>query len=208
MSVRLKRLGRPTVSDASSGAVTGLFSIPEGMAYAAIAGFNPVMTGFSTGIALQIITGVLKDATGFEPQGHNKLYQLGDWLVHVGDWKGAATLVAVATVAVWAATRAVKRLAPVALLVAMVVVSVGVAVLSVDVELVRDIASIPGSLPSFTAPDLAAVPGLAWGAVSVALVALAQAAGTGGSLPRPNAVCTAVRTSAKSSKCRPRRTWR
>ncbi|MER5966851.1 SulP family inorganic anion transporter [Streptomyces sp. NPDC002057] len=267
MRVRLKRLGRPTASDVSSGAVTGLFSIPEGMAYAAIAGFNPVaglyagvvpaivgsltsrtvlmvttltsaialtsqsvlsdagldpkdagnvatltlmvgvvmllmgvlrlgvvmsfvsnavMTGFSTGIALQIITGVLKDATGYKPQGHNKLYQLGDWLWHVGDWKGAATLVAAVTVAVWAGARAVKRLEPVALLVAMGVVSVCVAVLAVDVELVKDIASIPGALPGFSAPDLSAVPDLAWGAVSVALVALAQAAGIAPSMPNPD----------------------
>ncbi|MET9934380.1 MULTISPECIES: SulP family inorganic anion transporter [unclassified Streptomyces] len=267
LTSRLRRLGGPRSADATSGAVTGLFSIPEGMAYAAIAGFNPVaglyagvvpaivgsltsrtvlmvttltsaialtsqsvlsdagldpkdagnvavltvmvgavmllmgvlrlgavmsfvsnavMTGFSTGIALQIITGVLKDATGYEPQGHNKLYQLGDWLVHVGDWKGAATLVAACTVGVWAAARAVKRLEAVALLIAMVVASVGVAALSVDVELVKGIASIPAALPSFTAPDLTAVPRLIGGAFSVALVALAQAAGISPSMPNPD----------------------
>ncbi|MEU3604666.1 SulP family inorganic anion transporter [Streptomyces sp. NPDC035033] len=265
--MRLKRLGRPTGSDVTSGAVTGLFSIPEGMAYAAIAGFNPVaglyagvvpaivgsltsrtvlmvttltsaialtsqsvlsdagldvkdagnialltvmvgavmllmgvlrlgavmsfvsnavMTGFSTGIALQIITGVLKDATGYKPEGHNKLYQLGNWLWHIGDWRLAATLTALATIGVWAAARAVRRLEPVALLIAMVTVSVAVALLAADVELVRDIASIPAALPSFTAPDLAAAPDLVWGAVSVALVALAQAAGIAPSMPNPD----------------------
>ncbi|MFD6762289.1 SulP family inorganic anion transporter [Streptomyces roseolus] len=265
--MRLKRLGRPTGSDVGSGAVTGLFSIPEGMAYAAIAGFNPVaglyagvvpaivgsltsrtvlmvttltsaialtsqsvlsdagldakdagnialltvmvgavmllmgvlrlgavmsfvshavMTGFSTGIALQIITGVLKDATGYKPEGHNRLYQLGNWLWHIGDWQSAATLTALATIGVWAAARAVRRLEPVALLIAMVTVSVAVALLGAGVELVRDIASIPAALPSFTSPDLAAVPDLVWGAVSVALVALAQAAGIAPSMPNPD----------------------
>ncbi|MFD3814277.1 SulP family inorganic anion transporter [Streptomyces rubiginosohelvolus] len=264
---RLRGLGRPTPADATSGAVTGLFSIPEGMAYAAIAGFNPVaglyagvvpaiagsltsrtvlmvttltsaialtsqsvlsdagldpkdagnvavltlmvgavmllmgvlrlgavmsfvsnavMTGFSTGIALQIVTGVLEDATGYEPQGHNKLHQLGDWLVHVGDWEGSTTLVAACTLAVWAAARAVKRLEAVALLIAMVVASVGVAALSADVELVKGIASIPAALPSFTAPDLSAVRELVGGAFSVALVALAQAAGISPSMPNPD----------------------
>ncbi|MER5440165.1 SulP family inorganic anion transporter [Streptomyces sp. NPDC002790] len=263
----LRGLGRPSGADATSGAVTGLFSIPEGMAYAAIAGFNPVaglyagvvpaivgsltsrtvlmvttltsaialtsqsvlsdagldpkdagnvamltvmvgvvmllmgvlrlgavmsfvsnavMTGFATGIALQIVIGVLKDATGYKPQGHNKLYQLGDWLAHIGDWKGAATVVAVVTIAVWAAARTVKRLEAVALLIAMVVVSVGVAVFSVDVELVRSIAGIPGALPSFSAPDWSAVPQLIAGAFSVALVALAQAAGIAPSMPNPD----------------------
>jgi SulP family sulfate permease len=263
----VRGLGRPRSSDVTSGAVTGLFSIPEGMAYAAIAGFNPiaglyagvvpaivgsltsrsvlmvttltsaialtsqsvlsdagldpmdagnvavltvmvgvvmllmgvlrlgvvmsfvsnaVMTGFSTGIALQIIIGVLKDATGYRPQGHNKLYQLGDWLAHIGDWNGTATAVAAVTVVVWALARMVRRLEAVALLIAMVVAGVGVAVLSLDVELVRNIARIPGALPSFSAPDLSAVPALAGGAVSVALVALAQAAGIAPSMPNPD----------------------
>ncbi|MET9539396.1 SulP family inorganic anion transporter [Streptomyces sp. NPDC006553] len=250
-----------------SGLVTGLFSIPEGMAYAAIAGFNPVaglyagvvpaivgsltsrtvlmvttltsalaltsqsvlsdagldpkdagnvatltlmagvvmllmgvlrlgvvmsfvsnavMTGFSTGIALQIITGVLKDATGYKPQGDNRLHQLADWLAHIADWQFAATLVAVATITLWAATRLVRRLEPVALLVAMVAASAVVALLGPDVELVGGIAHIPAALPGFSAPDLSAVPELLGGAVAVALVGLAQAASIGPSVPNPD----------------------
>ncbi|GLW69960.1 sodium-independent anion transporter [Kitasatospora phosalacinea] len=263
----LRSPGRPKPSDVTSGLVTGLFSIPEGMAYASIAGFNPVaglfsgvvpaivgsltartvlmvttltsaialtsqsvladagldpsdagnvavlgllsgvvmllmgvlrlgvvlsfvsnavMVGFSTGIALQIVVGVLEDATGYAPQGHNKLVQLGDWLVHVGSWEAAATLVAAGTVAVWALAHAVRRLRTVALLVAMVVVSVVVAVLGTDVELVKGIADVPAALPHFTAPDWSAVPHLVGGALSIALVALAQAAGISPSVPNPD----------------------
>ncbi|MDH2413853.1 SulP family inorganic anion transporter [Nocardioides sp. CER19] len=40
-------LGRPTPKDAVAGFVTGLFSIPEGMAYASIGGFNPVLRLYS-----------------------------------------------------------------------------------------------------------------------------------------------------------------
>lgn len=262
-----RTLGRPTPADLTAGMVTGLFSIPEGMAYASIAGFDPVaglyagvvppilgsltaptvlmvttltsaialtgqsvladagldphdagnvaaltvlvgvvmllmgllrlgvvlsfvsnavMVGFSTGIALQIITGVLEDATGYQPHGHNKLAQLANWLGHLPDWQLSTTLVAAATVAVWALARTVRRLEPVALLVAMVTVSVAVAALGTDVELVRDIADIPAALPGFTAPSLDAVPHLAGGAVSVALVALAQAAGIAPSMPNPD----------------------
>ncbi|MFJ4675514.1 SulP family inorganic anion transporter [Kitasatospora sp. NPDC088783] len=251
----------------SSGLVTGLFSIPEGMAYAAIAGFDPVaglfsgvvpavvgslaartvlmvttltsaialtaqsvltdagldaadagnvamlalttgavmlvlgvlrlgvvltfvsnavMTGFSVGIALQIVTGVLKDATGYRPHGHNKLAQLADWLAHIGSWQLAATLTATATVAVWALAHAARRLRTVALLIAMVVVSVAVAVLGTDVELVGGIADIPSALPHFTAPAWSALPHLIGGAVSIALVALAQAAGISPSVPNPD----------------------
>ncbi|MFD0352006.1 SulP family inorganic anion transporter [Kitasatospora aburaviensis] len=251
-----------------SGTVTALFSIPEGMAYAAIGGFNPVaglyagvvppilgslttptvlmittltsaialtgqsvladagldphdagnvaaltvlvgllmllmgalrlgvllsfvsnavMVGFSTGIALQIITGVFKDATGYRPLGHNKLTRLTDWLLHAPDWQLSATLVAAATIAVWALAHAVRRLRPVALLVAMVVVSAAVAALGTDVELVRDIAEIPAALPGFSAPAWDALPHLAPGALSVALVALAQAAGISPRCPTPTA---------------------
>ncbi|UKJ66056.1 SulP family inorganic anion transporter [Cellulosimicrobium cellulans] len=247
--------------------VTGLFSIPEGMAYASIAGFNPVaglyagvapaivgsltartvlmittltsaialtsqsvlaaagldptdpanvatltimvglvmlvlgalrlgavmsfvsnavMVGFSTGIALQIITGVLEDATGYDPQGHNRLYQLGDWLVHVTSWDVASTLVAAGTILVWALARSVRRLVPVALLVAMVAVTVVVVAAGIDVRQVADIASIPSALPGMSLPDVSAAPALVGGAVAVALVGLAQAASIAPSMPNPD----------------------
>ncbi len=262
-----RRAGRPTRSDVVSGMVTGLFSIPEGMAYASIAGFNPVaglfagvapaivgsitartvlmittltsaialtsqsvlsdakldpsdaanvatltimvglamlllgflrlgavmsfvsnavMVGFSTGIALQIITGVLEDATAYDPEGHNRLYQLGDWVLHVGSWDLGSTLGAVATIAVWALARSVKRLVPVALLVAMVLVSLVVGIFGIDVRLVSDIASIPASLPGLTLPDLSVAPHLIGGAFAVALVGLAQAASIAPSMPNPD----------------------
>ncbi|MGW3376609.1 SulP family inorganic anion transporter [Streptomyces hydrogenans] len=153
---------------------------------------NAVMTGFSTGIALQIITGVLKDAPGYKPEGHNKLYQLGNWLWHVGDWRLAAALTAVTTSGVWAAARTVRRLEPVALLIARETVPMTVALPAADGVLVQDIAAIPSTPPSFTAPDLTAAPDLSVaphllrGTVSVALVALAQAVGIAPSLPDPD----------------------
>ncbi|MGW4350989.1 SulP family inorganic anion transporter [Nocardia sp. NPDC004582] len=263
----LRGLGRPKPADAISGFVTGLFSIPEGLAYAAIGGFNPVagiysgivptilgsvfartvlmvttltsaiaftsrsviseagldphdlgniamltvlagavmillgvlrmgaaltfvsnavMTGFSAGIAVQIFTGSLKDATAYSPQGHNKIYQIGDWLAHIGDWKLAATLTALAAIGVWAAVRYVPKLEPVAILVSLLVVSVAVGVLGIGVELARDIADIPSALPPFTAPDLSALRALLPGAFAVALVALAQSASIGPTVPNPD----------------------
>lgn len=96
------------------------------------------------------------------------------------------------TSGVWATARTVRRLEPVALLIARETVSVAVALPAADGELVRDIAAIPSTPPSFTAPDLTAAPDLSAaphllrGAVSVALVALAQAAGIAPSLPDPD----------------------
>jgi SulP family sulfate permease len=265
--VRLPGLGRPTRQDAVAGFVTGLFSIPEGMAYASIGGFNPllglysgmvpttvgslfsrtvlmtttltsaialtshsvlkeagleaddpgniamltvlvgalmllfgllrmgslmsfvsnaVMTGFTTGIAVQIIAGVVEDATGYETGYHNTLAKIGDAAVHVGSWDLTSACVAVGTVAVWAAAHAVRRLEAFAILIALLVVSVVAAVADLDVRLVGDIGEIPNSLPHPVLPDLSVAPDLLVGAVAVALVALAQAAGIGAAVPNPD----------------------
>lgn len=261
------KIGRPTRQDAVSGFVTGLFSIPEGMAYASIGGFGAplglwsgvvptiigsvfartvlmvttltsaialssqsvlsdagldpgdagalatltilvglvmlvmgllrlgsvmsfvstaVMTGFTTGIALQIVTGVIEDATAYSPDAHNTIAKVVDAIAHVGDWDGTTVLVTVATVAVWAAFRAVRRAESYATLIALLVVSVACAIIDPDVELVGDIASIPRSLPPLSAPDLGVVPDLVFGAIAIALVALAQAAGIGAAVANPD----------------------
>ncbi|MBW9093006.1 SulP family inorganic anion transporter [Microbacterium jejuense] len=259
--------GKPTGKDVVSGFVTGLFSIPEGMAYASIgnfsaplglwsgivptiigsmfartvlmvttltsaialtshsvltsAGLKPsdigavatltvltgvvmltlgllklgsvmsyvstaVMTGFTTGIALQIIAGVIDDATGFSPTSHNTVGKFIDAVVNIGQWQPVTVLVSVSTVVVWLLVRLIKPIKALATLIALVVVSVPVALLGADVQLVSDIATIPRSLPPFTLPDISTIPALATGAVAVALVALAQAAGISAAVANPD----------------------
>ncbi len=263
----VRRLGRPTPRDVLAGLVTGLFSIPEGMAYASIGGFNPVvglysgvvpgiiasvfartvlmvttltsaialssrsvlkesgldptdpanvaalavvvgavmlvfgllrfgsimnfvsnavMTGFSTGIALQIIAGVLGDATGYKPQSGNTIGKFIDSLAHIGLWQPTAVAVAAGTVAVWAVFHFVKPLKSFAILLALVVVTAVVAIAHSRVQTVGDIASISNSLPPLTVPNFAVMPELLMGGVAVALVALAQAAGISAAVPNPD----------------------
>ena len=50
--------GRPRFRDVIAGLVTGLFSIPEGMAYASIGGFNPV-AGLYSGVVSTIVGSAL-----------------------------------------------------------------------------------------------------------------------------------------------------
>ncbi len=263
----MRRLGRPTPRDVIAGLVTGLFSIPEGMAYASIGGFNPVvglysgvvpgiiasvfsrtvlmvttltsaialssrsvlkeegldptdpanvaalavvvgavmlvfgllrfgsimnfvsnavMTGFSTGIALQIIAGVLGDSTGYKPQSGNTIGKFIDALAHIGLWQPTAVTVATGTVAVWAVFHFIKPLKSYAILIALVVVTAVVAIAHIDVETVGDIASISNSLPPLSIPNFAVMPELLAGGVAVALVALAQAAGISAAVPNPD----------------------
>lgn len=260
-------LGTPTARDVVSGFVTGLFSIPEGMAYASIgnfsaplglwsgivptiigslfartvlmvttltsaialtshsvltgAGLKPsdlgavatltvltgvvmltlgllklgsvmsyvstaVMTGFSTGIAVQIVAGVIGDATGYSPPSHNTVGKLFDAVTHLSQWQPVTVLVTSATVLVWLLMRFIRPLKAMATLIALIVVSVPVALLNLDVQLVSDIASIPRSLPPMSMPDIADMPALAAGAVAVALVALAQAAGISAAVSNPD----------------------
>lgn len=262
-----RKLGRPKPRDVIAGLVTGLFSIPEGMAYASIGGFNPVtgiyagvmpgiigslfartvlmvttltsaialtsrsvlkeagldpqdpanvaalavvvgvvmllfgllrfgsimnfvsnavMTGFSTGIALQIIAGVLGDATGYKPQSGNTIGKFIDSSAHIGLWHPAAVAVSLGTVAVWAVFHFIRPLEKFATLLALIMVTAVVAVAHIDVETVGDIASIANALPPVTVPNFAAMPELLVGGVAVALVALAQAAGISAAVPNPD----------------------
>lgn len=263
----MKALGRPRFRDVISGLVTGLFSIPEGMAYASIGGFNPVaglysgmvstiigsvfartvlmvttltsalaltsrsvltaagldptdpaniaalvivvgvvmllfgllrfgsimnfvsnavMTGFTTGIAVQIITGVIGDATGYRPESHNTVRKIVEAFAHLGDWQLAPCLVAVGTVGVWAIFRFIKPLEAFATLISLVVVTAVVTAIHLEVETVGDIAAIPNALPPFMVPNFAAMPHLLAGGLAVALVGLAQAAGISASVPNPD----------------------
>lgn len=260
-------LGRPRFRDVIAGLVTGLFSIPEGMAYASIGGFNPVaglysgivstivgsmfartvlmvttltsalaltsqsvltaagldptnpsniaalvvvagavmllfgllkfgsimnfvsnavMTGFTTGIALQIVAGVVKDATGYRPDSHNTIGKFIDAFAHIGSWQLAPCLVALGTVAVWAVFRLIKPTEAFATLIALVVVTAVVTLARVEVETVGDIASIPNALPALTLPAFSAVPELLAGGLAIALVGLAQAAGISAAVPNPD----------------------
>ena len=256
--------------DGLAGFVTGLFSVPEGMAYAAIGGFNPVMglyagivptvlgslfarttlmivtltsaialtsrsvvedagfdpgsaegmaaaatltllvgvlmlvlgvlragsimnfvsnavmTGFTVGIALQIIAGSLKDATGNKPQSSNTIGKIVDWGTHVTDWLVPTTTIALATVVVWALVHLVRPLRHYAILIALFVVTVLTSVFDPDTELVADIATIPNALPRPALPDLSLAPQLLVGAVAVTFVALAQAAGISAAVPNPD----------------------
>ena len=262
----MRRLGKPTPRDVLAGLVTGLFSIPEGMAYASIGGFNPVvglysgvvpgivaslfsrtvlmvttltsaialssrsvlsesgldpadpanvaalaivvgvvmlvfgllrfgsimnfvsnavMTGFSTGIALQIIAGVLNDATGYKPQSGNTIGKFIDSLTHIGLWQSTTVAVAAGTVAVWAVFHFIKPLGSFAILIALVVVTAVVAIAHIEVETVGDIASIANSLPPLTVPNFSVMPELLLGGVAIALVALAQAAGISAAVAEP-----------------------
>lgn len=148
---------------------------------------SSVMTGFVAAASLLILVGELGDFSGYDPSGPNKLAEMWDWITHLGQWHVVTTTVAVSTVVlllVLKRIRATRKLAPI---IVLVVMTLAVVVLDLSsVRTVGDIASIPRGLPAPDLPDFAAIPTLALGSVSVALVALVQGAGISTAYPNPD----------------------
>ena len=263
--------GKTFKSDAVAGFSTGLFSIPEGMAYAQLAGVNPVyglysgmmatlvaalstgtilmistltsaialsigsvittagydgsdptvlftvtflvgtymfvagllrlgklvgfvsnavMTGFVMGASLLIIIGELGDFSGYDPVGANDLAEIVNWFANIPNWDPATTLIGVATVVMVIVLKRIKRTEKMASIVALLVMTVLVLVLhqltGLEVALVKSIGDIPRSLPAPTLPDFSAIPDLALGSLSVAIVALVQGAGISTAYANPD----------------------
>lgn len=162
--------------------VFGLLHLGSAMAFVSTA----VMTGFTTGIALQIVAGVISDTTGYSPHASNTIGKFVDALSHVGHWDLPTVLVAAGTVVAWALLHLIKPIRRLAILIALVIVTGVTMALSPHIKLVSDIAAVPRSLPPFSLPDLSAVPTLAVGAVAIALVALAQSTSIGSAVPNPD----------------------
>jgi SulP family sulfate permease len=259
--------GKSFVKDAVAGFSTGLFSIPEGMAYAQLAGVNPVyglysgmvatlvaalstgtilmistltsaialsvgsviasagydssdqaalftvtflvgtymfvagllrlgklvsfvsnavMTGFVMGASLLIIIGELGDFSGYEPVGANDLAEVVNWFTNIPNWDPTTTLVGLATLISVLVLKRIKQTEKMASIIVLILMTVVVTVLSLDVELVGDIVDIPSSLPAPMLPDFSAIPDLALGSLSVAIVALVQGAGISTAYPNPD----------------------
>lgn len=268
MSTKTKPTRTGFVPNTISGLATGLFSIPEGMAYAQLAGVNPVyglysgivativaslttgtilmmstltsaialavasvmqnagiqdsqmpaalftvtflvgaimfvlgilrlgsivnfvsnavMTGFVAGASLLIILGQEHHLTGYSPQGSDQWQKTINWLQNIDQWNMTTVAVSVAVIIFMVILKRIRPLEKFAAIVVLVVATVVVNYFQIQVELVGSIATIPNSLPPFMLPDFSLLPQLALGAVSVALVALAQGAGISTAIPNPD----------------------
>jgi SulP family sulfate permease len=147
---------------------------------------NAVMTGFVAGASLLIILGQEHHLTGYSPTGANELQKTINWLQNISQWDMTTVIVSVATIILMVVLKRIKPLEKFAAVIVLGLATVVVNLLSIDTELVGDIATIPSSLPQFMLPNFSLIPNLALGAVSVALVALAQGAGISTAVPNPD----------------------
>jgi SulP family sulfate permease len=118
----------------------------------------PVIVGFTTGIAMVILSTQLKDALGlrFDGSGANFLQRLQLVATHLGEWQGSSVSLCTATVLLILAIRRISPALPAALL-ALVLCTVAATALHLDTATILSrFHQIPHSipLPSLDAFDL------------------------------------------------------
>jgi SulP family sulfate permease len=146
-----------------------------------------VMTGFLTGVAVNILFGQLADLTGSSPDRQTSVARGISVLLHPGDWH-LPTLAYGLTSLVIVALMGRTRFRSYAALVALVVPTAALAVIgTMGVATVADGGDIPTGIPLPQLPS----PGdftlsVLWGALAVAAIVLVQGAGVGESAPNPD----------------------
>ncbi len=141
----------------TAGMTVALVSIPEGMAYALVAGVDPIY-----------------------------LIKAIDITLNIAQWDLATASVGFGSIAVLVLLKrtSLKRFADVLII---VIGSVVVLLLSLEtVEIVGDFAEIPRAFPTPVLPDLTLLPVLAAGAVAAGIVGLAESSGVGSAYPNPS----------------------
>jgi SulP family sulfate permease len=147
---------------------------------------NAVMTGFVAGASLLIITGQEHHLTGYAPTGADQFQKTLNWLQNIDQWDMTTVTISVAVIVFMVLLKRIRPIEKFAPIIVLLVATAVVNLAGIQTELVGDIATIPNSLPPFMLPDFSLIPQLALGAISVALVALAQGAGISTAVPNPD----------------------
>jgi SulP family sulfate permease len=147
---------------------------------------NAVMTGFLSGLGILTILGQVGDLTGYYSEAGNKVYRTIDTIIHFREIDPASFVIGVLTIAIIVVVER-SRLNRYSLIVGLVVCTTMVPLLGLDnIALVSDSTEIPRSLPIPRLPNLSLVPSLLLPALSIAIIALVQAAGVSQSVPNPD----------------------
>jgi SulP family sulfate permease len=146
---------------------------------------NSVMTGFITAVGVNIVLGQLGDFTGYDADGGNRVTRALDLLVNFWKIDLATFTIGVLTIVLIVVLQRTS-MGALGLVVAVFAAS-GVAALfnalDWEIALVRDIATVPRSLPLPQLPVIADIPALLLPAFSLAFVGLVQGAGVSAGFP-------------------------
>ncbi len=150
---------------------------------------HSVMTGFLTGVSVNIVLGQIPDLMGTTAHGAFPLAKALDVLVHPSEIDVASLLTGAAAAAIIVGLSH-TRLSSVGALAALIVPTLGVVIFDADsVARVRDAGTIPAGIPLPALPGFGDFSfGVLTGALSVAAIVLVQGAGVAQSAPNPGGV--------------------
>jgi SulP family sulfate permease len=145
---------------------------------------HSVMTGFLTGVAVNIVCGQLGDLTGYAAEGANSLAKALDVLTHPSSIDLASLLTGLAALSILFGL-ARTRFNTLSALVALVLPTLAVVLAGASaVTRVGDQGEIPRSLPLPALPDLSLISfNLVANACAIAVIVLVQGAGVSESAP-------------------------
>ncbi|MFM7427527.1 MAG: SulP family inorganic anion transporter [Elainella sp.] len=144
---------------------------------------NAVLTGFMNGIAIAIVLGQLGTLTGYLSDAGNRVTRTIDLLLNLNQVDLPTTLIGLDTIALIVLLGR-TRLKQFNLVLALLIITAVVYFWQPpSIQLVKDIAPVPQSLPVPVLPNLSLVPQLLLGTLSVGLVGLIQGAGVGKTIP-------------------------
>lgn len=145
-----------------------------------------VMVGFTTGVALLIILGQIDELTGYSGGHSNKIIQLADTILHLGQIDYPTLAIGLLTMGLILGL-GYTRLNKAALILALIIATLVTYLLNMEsVALVGQIATIPDKLRNFDLPDLLLAPDLWTSAVAIAIIGLVQGAAISQSYPNPD----------------------
>lgn len=148
---------------------------------------HSVMTGFLTGVAVNIVCGQLGDLTGVSSEGPNSLAKALDVITHPASIDMASMLAGLGALGILFGL-ARTRLSTVSALVALILPTLAVALAGASAVIrVDDSGDIPRSLPTPSLPDLSLISvDLVLNACAIAVITLIQGAGVSEAAPNPD----------------------
>ena len=147
---------------------------------------NSVMTGFLTGLAVNIMLGQLSGLTGYSSSAGTRVAAALDTILHFKQFDVATTIVGIVTMVLLVGL-AYSRLNKVSVLLTLAIATIMVPMMGLhSVVLVGNQYEIPTSLPSLTLPNLSYVPELIPAAIAVGIVGLVQGAGISRTYKNPD----------------------
>jgi SulP family sulfate permease len=153
-----------------------------------------VLTGFLAGVSILLILSQIPTVTGYAAEGSNRVSQTIDVAMHASAIDPATVAVAILTL-ILSVLLPRTRLGSLGRLIAIIIPSAVVPLAGLDsVRLVRDLGTIPRSVPTPQTPSFAQFAlAVVAGAISVALVVLVQGVGVGQNVPNPDGGRASVR---------------